>query len=64
MVAHLTGQPEVSSLKEPSSGQRGSPSIVYGAPASEETVQVWLLSPEKKPLLVVARRGVSGDPCN
>lgn len=33
-----------------------------GAPASEVTVQVWLPRPEKKPLLVVARRGVSGDP--
>ena len=48
--------------REPSSGQRGSPSRVCGAPVSEETVQVWLLSPEKKPLLVVARRWVSGDP--
>ena len=48
--------------REPSSGQRGSPSVVCGAPASEETVQVWLLSPEKKRLLVVARRWVSGDP--
>lgn len=31
-------------------------------PVSDETVQVWLLSPEKKPLFVVARRGISGDP--
>lgn len=31
-------------------------------PASERTVEVWLLSPEKKWLLVAAKRGVSGDP--
>lgn len=49
MVAHLTGQPEVfKSQGAQRSGQRGSPSIVYGGPASEETVQVWLLSPEKE----------------
>lgn len=33
-----------------------------GAPASEETVQVWLPSPGKKLLLVAAKRRVSGDP--
>lgn len=36
-------------------------SMFSGAPTSEEPVQVWLPSPEKKPH-VAAKRGVSGDP--
>lgn len=36
--------------------------MFFGAPASEEMVQVRFSSPKKKLLLVAAKRGVSGDP--
>lgn len=62
-MAHVPGQPE-DFMSQGSPGlARGSPSLLPDwGPASERTVQVWFLSPEKKWLLVAAKRGVSGDP--
>lgn len=51
-----------SSLKGAQLQPKKKPHHAMWGPASEETVHVWLPSPEKRPLLVVAKRGVSGDP--
>ena len=67
-MAHVPGQPEIfTSPGLPGTAQEEAPAcprldMLSGAPASEETVQVWLPSPEKKLFLVVAKREVSGDP--
>lgn len=62
-MVHLTGQTEVfPSLKGVQLWSNRKPQHGLRGPCLKETVQVWLLSPEKKLLLVVARRWVSGDP--
>lgn len=65
-MARVPGQPESSGLRiaqaRPEQAQLALTQCARGAPASEEAIQVWLSSPEKKLLLVAVKRGVSGDP--
>lgn len=67
-MAHVAGQSEIfKSQGRPGLAKEEALACSHsagslGAPVSEQTVQAWIPSPEKKMLLVAAKTGVSGDP--